>query len=627
MPVQRRQILPKTRVFFPKYVRINNTQLAILYWLVWLVTMGIAVYQFVQGRRYELKMLPEGEVSTCSTLCPPRIPVSSASAYCSASYPAGSFAAPFEDSFSCAPICSSSAAGFCLHQSDLIQYGSSTIFIPTAYQERILHQPASVVTGGTCTVGTASANGQVCTEVNNYWVPGVEQQEIEFTHRFKVERPESFLGDEPDVEGDSMENVATMLLKADGSKRKIYNPGETLKFTVAELLSFAGIDEIGGSSNEAGVDLDAKYSRPHVVGGAQLPTVRLTGVTIGFDIFFTNEGACQKSFDSERVSAGDIDTNELACIVIKADRQWTGVEKTYQYNVDGSEVSRQFTGISIKFHVAGSFKFWDGGQIFRGLTTFLIWHSIPICILYFFVILFLGKVSVIYNRVIHQELSLSGGCIGLAGRLISHTSAFTDVRDTPIGLTKHRLHERFKTIMQFTDDLDDNEIQKFVDFVFDDVAVASATGSESVAEFAEEAELIDVQDFCTVCGSNEMLTFDALVQIFDRDRTLNYLESLFVDDVITQSRNPQSIDEMNLRVKSAMVRTQDSDRYNALGGAPAAGAFTTDHLTSRCEFIEDEINNINNECDRLISKQDIVKKQIANAEATLARLQGGTTII
>jgi hypothetical protein len=613
----------KMRVYFPKYVTINNAPLFILYWIVSIVTVGIAVYQFLAGKRYEIQKLPEGEVQLCSQFCPAVVPTGSFS-YCSSS---SNFGGSY-NGVNCVATCEDSGTQGtlnggreCMQASDMIQYSPTGIFIPTFYREEKVKNPTWLA--GSCPYGMSpSYDNKVCKSSGNWFVKGVEQQTIEFSHKYAVAKPtSSIFGEQPDLEGDSLTDTQTVVMNPDGSENSKIAAGSPIRFTVAQLLTLAGLHECCGEEVGQALNMDESYTRPaggvNNFGGATLPTPRLTGVALTMDLIYTNTGKCSMNLNSPSIALDGTG----ACLSVRARRQWAQ-STSYTYGdltadatlKEYGQFERTYSGIQINFHIHGEFKFIDGSAFFRGMTTILIWMGIPIWILYFFAIFFLGKLSAIYNRVIHQELSLTGACVGLAGRLISHTSSFADVQDYPEGLSKKRLHERFKMIMQFSEDLDDTEVRKFVDFVYEGVAIASEA---SQGEVGDENDLIDVQDFCTVCASNESLTFDALVKIFDRDRRLGTCETLFLDEVIDQARSVVANDALAETVKHALI-----NRNAGATKEKGAGAFNAVMLEQRFASVEEEINKIQQEMNKTLLKEKNLMKQVEFAEKNVEKLGG-----
>merc|ERR1719188_1516187 len=95
------------------------------------------------------------------------------------------------------------------------------------------------------------------------------------------------------------------------------------------------------------------------------------------------------------------------------------------------------------------------------------------------------------------------------------------------GVSKGRLLHRFNVIMRDMKELDSREVKKFVDFVFRGLRRMGTVG-------VHDDRYIKVESYCSACSSNEPLSFDSLVKIFDKDRRLGILERCFLDDTIRQ---------------------------------------------------------------------------------------------
>mmetsp|Transcript_27011 Transcript_27011/g.46879 ORF Transcript_27011/g.46879 Transcript_27011/m.46879 type:complete len:595 (-) Transcript_27011:201-1985(-) len=576
----------KFKVYFPKFVTINNPRLGILYWVVMIITVGIAVYQFVADKRSEIEKLPIGDAQVCGALCQKtQTQFNTDMATC----PDEGYKYNPYNPIGCMKGCASAgSSGPCITAGEANQVEATGVFIPTFVQEN-----------------TYDGTGWF---KQYFFVPGVEDQSITFEHGFSVPKPRSSIfGESPDETGDSDDDMETIVLKGDGGEMARFKGGETITFKVKELLESGWIDDIGEKDNQRSLSLDEEYSfEPEGVTGN--PRLRLTGMTIVFDIFYTNAGGCQLSMKHDWVTT---DNKKLGCVIPKISRKWTRKSSTSLISANGDAVSRIYHGIQFEFHVEGSFKFLDAAKVFKGLTTILIWMQIPIWVLYFFSIIFLGQLSAIYNRVIHQEMSLKDAIVGLAARLISHSSAYADVQDQADGISKQRILERFSLIMQYNEDLDDAEVAKFVDFVYK--ALASAGGIEVGQTAATSADAISVQDFCAACSSNEPLTFDALVQIFDQNRELPFFEGIFNDAVCARVRNVASQKDMMESLQQGMFKH----------GGNRLSMTTSKHvldLPNRYEEINRKTSETEIECNKLLSKYDKLLGYVREAEKELKKV-------
>lgn len=602
---------PRMAVYFPKYVTINNPRLAILYWLLNVCIFAVAFYQFLQKKRYNINKYPNAEVSLCTALCQlsPSALVTMMNA--DASRPFCTTNADdvpeFYADFGCGQLCSRNtpAGEACLHPNELIMREPSSAFVSTVFSDEVvLHEDRA--SPDSCPLGYASDAGGLCRSFQQRTVPGAEAQRIAFSHSVSVPWPSSMIfGVRPDLrsrsgspesENDNWANGMKTVLIVDGSVSKEFAPGELVSLSVSELLAAASVND--GDEQVSGLDLDALFVYDEDLRGAALPT-RLTGVSLTIDLFYTegNANACINTKPARTLEslawAGPI-----CCINIKADRDWTSRERANVIDAGGSVRTRVYRGILVKFHAHGLFSIFDASALFRGVTQIIIWMQIPMMIIYWFSINFLGHLSTVYTRVIHQEMSLADACKGLAARLISHSAAFMDMQDLGSGISKDSLLNRFRMILEHNENLDDNEVKKFVDFVF---------GRMIQGQDAEDhGSVVNVQGFCTACTTNEPLRFDSLVQIFDRDRKLGLIERAFIDDTIR---------EVHSSAKEHGQREAASDDIG--DDTPVAHhsqlekALSDVHsLTERMTKLKDEVSEAARECREAVQQERAIKEQV-----------------
>jgi len=180
----------------------------------------------------------------------------------------------------------------------------------------------------------------------------------------------------------------------------------------------------------------------------------------------------------------------------------------------------------------------------------------------------------------NQELNLAEACKGLAARLISHSGPFIDLMDdqqevepkereedeaegedgddeeksaaqeiaheegaeepqdtTEMGISKSRILARIREFLENSDVISDQELLRMVDFLHQ--------GLKGMTEQTKDLDLVNLSDFCTACCTNEPLSFDSLVQLFDKDRKTGILERIFVDDDISAVHNAATRANLN----------------------------------------------------------------------------------
>jgi len=307
-----------------------------------------------------------------------------------------------------------------------------------------------------------------------------------------------------------------------------------IEVTVDELLAAAEYDGVGP---EGALNLDQEVLRKTMGLNSSLlaaddkgVVLRMLGATVTIDLYTTDKGECYHSLTDEKLEFKS--DGPIACMFVFAERMWTSSGSTHSiHNSDSPPkagyLTRTSNGIRIKFRNRGAFTSFDLTELLKIFTVAVVWIQIPLQVVYYFTIFCLGHLSSVYSRVIHQDLHLADACKGLASRLVSHSAAYMDLQDQSTGISKSRLLERFKVVLESNKNLDEVEIVKFVDFVFEGMQSLSQASSTD-----QSSDTVNIQEYCTACSTNEPLDFDSLVKLFDKDRRIGMLEGCFLDESI-----------------------------------------------------------------------------------------------
>jgi len=434
-------------VKFPTFVTLHNPRLCVFHAICSTGIIGFAVYQFFMGRAYEIAKDPTGAVNICAQLCQRDFRDEKdferhaltlrEDMIC---YPHGQDPPPLNfKGFKgqCEGVCGPKVSWPCIPHGEHVQYSPSDVFVTTMVKETIVQNRTGAVTDGSeCQPGyKLNTDKGICEHVHSYFVKGFTDQIVAFDHEVRVPRPtSSIFGLRPDLHEQSKVGMATTVMNAAGEAVKVFEPGQRLDMTVRDIFKWAVVDEELTMGS-----VDAPYTAPifGVVADDATglgPTLRTTGARIRVDIWYTNHNGCQRTPDSDEL---DKPTDVHACITMYLRRSWTTREGQVSQLTDGYTVRREYHGLEFTFYSRGIFKFVDYSRIFKGVTKIAIWAGIPIWVLYFFSVLFLGHLSTMYSRIIHQELSLAGCCVGLAARLMTHSSSFADLADTDEGTGPH----------------------------------------------------------------------------------------------------------------------------------------------------------------------------------------------
>mmetsp|Transcript_86123 Transcript_86123/g.252002 ORF Transcript_86123/g.252002 Transcript_86123/m.252002 type:complete len:843 (-) Transcript_86123:98-2626(-) len=590
MPEKKSSWCPRGRVYFPKFVCINNPRLALLYWVVTIIVMGIAIISFAYNENYLGRMKADAEVfATSWRLARPMREILSAAngdmnrPHCvtpgSSDYAYGSVN---YTGITCAPICSAGASQPCVTPGELyhVKYGRD-FFFPTLFVEETFD----------ATMGNISRS--------NHFVPAVEGSILAFSHQYTLKKASQKISEAPsfesghssDADVDQFNQVLTVLLGRDGTEVQRWPAGQAIVLTMGEIFQHVKLAEY--SDEVSRMDLDSKYSRvdEDIIDEPQDAgvSVRVSGATIYADLHYTNEGACKPSTGDSRVYVND-HAGKVACMTLRGIRHFVSDRVEMVLDEDGSSKIRQYNGIRIEFRTTGEFTYLDGTALSFAITTLLVWYQIPLLLIYIFITTVLGKLSEIYSRVIHQSMSIKEAVTGLGSRLVGHSSAYLDLAESGAdGIDKMRMIERFRKIFADNEELDDDEVVKLVDYIHD-----SMTGQAKDEEAPNSKVLIE--HFCASATSNEPLSFGSIVHIFDQDRSTAALEGIFNDEAI------QAIREGKFKPHGEFEEEEEEEQTS------------TEH--SQLDTVSRTIKKLKARYQRLTNKVD---KTLGTAEQTLSK--------
>ncbi|CAE7320053.1 PIP5K9, partial [Symbiodinium microadriaticum] len=134
------------------------------------------------------------------------------------------------------------------------------------------------------------------------------------------------------------------------------------------------------------------------------------------------------------------------------------------------------------------------------------------------------------------------------------SSTYNDLRDDQ-GVTKQRMLRRFNYILAHEEDLDENEREKFVDFVYK--SILSTGGMDAKTSHC------DMLSFCTACASGEPLSFEILQAFFNRKKRVGLVERVFQDRSISAI---QSVTESQLDITDSGDAEPLKDAAAPFGG-------------------------------------------------------------
>ncbi|CAE7431830.1 ALMA4 [Symbiodinium natans] len=439
----------------------------------------------------------------------------------------------------------------CMNEAEMSMDSPSGTFIPTFFSDVMMHSLHDTA------------------EPSYHYVPGIESMKLAFSHNYYAVRPDDLIGGpretlvgSSDGAATSGAPVTTVLLNHSGTILKRFEPGERISLTVEEVLMAGQAEEFGDDDSRLLLDgryynFEERVMRSNTPSGPQGPTLRLTGADVTIKITYTNKGYCRMEKDSPRLWVSGTSNSQVACVTVRAKRGWTQKVRNAVFNDAGAFWTRTYNGLKISFESTGVFSSFDSFALFESLTILFIWLQVPSLVIYVMAAFMLGTLSKVYSSVMHEQRGLIGTTAGIAARLLNYSSTYNDLRDDQ-GVTKQRMLRRFNYILAHEEDLDANEREKFVDFVYK--SILSSGGMDAQTSHA------DMLSFCTACSSGEPLSFEILQAFFNRKKRVGLVERCFQDSSISAI---QSVSQSQLNIQDE--GTEDEPLKDAAAPVGPAG--------------------------------------------------------
>lgn len=520
----------------PKYVVIQNPRLWWLYQILLAILWGMAIWRFFALEQYAIRASAKGSVAVLPpniTHMPDAMNRDRMSGFCnhlgSSDYEWSPEAGATTEGISykniqCGHLCFEDASPDrnCLLEPETTLRSPSGIFVPTFYSDIY-----------------ASDFGSNATTPRNYFVPGVDAIKLSLSYKYFSDLPKDYLfGERTEIKGQPSSGngvpIKTVLFNHSGTIMKTFEKGDVMDVTLKEILEGARTDEFSFSSSR--IDLDDHYNlfeegvqQVSTASGQQGPQVRLTGTRLTVHVRITNQGYCQMDESTEKQEVEMGDDGVVACVSVRAVRGWVRKSRSAVLDDNGKSFARTYHGLQISFDVGGELSVFDSFALLESLTIVFIWLQVPIFIIYLIAGFGLGTLSRVYSSAMHQYASMIDSTTGIAGRLLTNSGTFNDLADTKAGVTKDQMLRRFNYILAFEEDLDANEQEKFVDFIYRNVLAVGADERPPAA--------CDIGSFCCACASGEALNFEALNKFLDKSRVAGSIEKLFQDPSVAAIRS------------------------------------------------------------------------------------------
>eukprot|EP00746_Dinoflagellata_sp_MGD_P057435 gnl/MRDRNA2_/MRDRNA2_24733_c0_seq1.p1 gnl/MRDRNA2_/MRDRNA2_24733_c0~~gnl/MRDRNA2_/MRDRNA2_24733_c0_seq1.p1 ORF type:complete len:701 (+),score=119.23 gnl/MRDRNA2_/MRDRNA2_24733_c0_seq1:110-2212(+) len=492
-------------VYFPKTVMIENSRLAVLYYIIAAGAVFLVLNSFVTSQAYLTSGNIKGQVffwamdwdihdRIAATINEESADLDVCRHPQKYEFCADPACAWRYENLHCIDICTEDQHDSCVEKHERFTKTENGLFFPTYYDETaVLH----------------SVQGERTVIKEHIIIKGVEEMAVGFDHEYIVEtKGQLERGGSSPSEQDT--GVLTILQDDDGNLVDSWKPHEPVAIALKVLLSVAGVslDDL---------NLNAGTNHKPGAGISEGVLMRISGLQLSVEMSYRNKRRHKE------------DWNGPVCyIAVRATKQWTSKPKVDALDQYGSSRLRYYYGVQVQFSTAGSFGWVDPGYLTQSILNLITQVFVMIGVaqkaVFFIAMYLLGYLSKVYGRYVYQQVCLGRECEGLAARLVSFSETFHSIRDVSHGVTERRIFRRFKKIFKYHEELESKEIMRIAKVFFNTMA-------EEVPHEVH-GPIINMQEFSQACCANEALTFDLLAGIFDADRKRSIMESCFEDDSI-----------------------------------------------------------------------------------------------
>lgn len=486
---------------FPKFVLIENTRLAIFYYVLAVAAMGVVLQGFITSQAYFDKIVPTGRVYFWAERGGQLRPADLNKAddqkdFCSKpeqyNYCYDKACSWAYRNFRCMDICHLDADANCFDDSERWAKQQTSLFFPTYFNE---------------TINWRGANGALKEQQNAQWfVKGVEGLAIGFAHEFSALLPDGMQrGNSYDDNVPAKIKLLTVLRDSNSKVIKRWPPGENIVIPLEQILKVSGVD----------LDSINKRAKTNYLKDAHIPygaLMRITGTELQVEMSYENS-----------MAHGDDSWDGPVCYIDVRRGSFAWHSKPQIQTIDnlGSTRLRYYYGLSVNFKTTGQFLVVSMNNFINLLTSLSVFVQSAKMVVFFVAIWGLGHLSKIYRRFSKQRLDLTRECEGAAARLMCYSQIFESIEvehTMKHGITEEHLSSELQTVFDHKHSkLDEDEIKRFGSFVF--------TG---LANYDGNGETISQQDYTRACTMSDVLGVDLLVGLFDFDRKKPFLEDFFI---------------------------------------------------------------------------------------------------
>jgi len=427
------------------------------------------------------------------------------------------------ENHSCLGLCPAGQARIdCISDMELdLLEGQAQVFILTQMQETNLQPTAESIDTG---------------KTKNFFLPYTEAMGVGLTYSYDMPELRSKLMWDNRISRSaaSNENIFTVILDSNGKVWRELKPSTSVKLTIPEIFFLSGEPNIL-DEHQPSAGPNAKPGAQHVDG----PIARLTGLEVVIDI------ECRRLLFWRSESDWD---GPVCHMTVRRGRQlWSSAEQYDTFAMNGGTRHRLYHGVRVRCRSHGVVEFIDFNSIFLNLVSIIVLMRIPKTIILVFACTFLGHVSKIYKDVIVEKFNLADEIGGITTRLMASGVSFVGLTDgAGKGISVHRVRERLRAALKHRrGTLDEDEVDHLVAFCFNSVKrhhsltegplsksfLFEVMGRDEEPE-SEDLKAINVDDYNVACCSSERICLEDIVVLFDRHRSIKYLERVFMPRVI-----------------------------------------------------------------------------------------------
>lgn len=551
-------------VRFPKYVEIVNPALTVLYWIILALAIlavcanlimergwvdKVQIGQYIQVTLWvespETLQSQYDELITNTHTC--RHPESF-------DYWWDSAGNERYEGYQCVQLCPPNVTSLtCLTRNELfdVQSNPASAFLPTEYQDRYWAEP-----------------GRTRPPPSNSIVMAPELLSLGLMYNFEVPAPSwmsfvrrvtSYKGASGGLASGDFSKITSVFLDSKDEVFKILAPEASLKLTLSEILTLAGEPDLLDQQQP----LAGRNMKPGGFGVG--PYFRISGLELELKV------ECYWPWETYIGISEEIDPDSYLCAIRVALKPVGWVLSTHLQHLDGGVLRyRRFHGIRIVASTGGIFEFGDYNKLYQNLVSIVVVLSLPKQVLLFITAYLLGHMSVLYKRVIIERFNLLEQVAGMTTRLMSSSVTFVQLEDVERitdkledegGISKKRMSERLHRVLQRQKaKLDQDEVDTFVSFCFKQVSAGLENlrgsdvgplvrclqpcrkkGKGEKVEDKNDDAYINIECFSDAYTSNEEISFASIIELFDKQRKIGILESLFMPKVLWEELHHEDL--------------------------------------------------------------------------------------